>query len=285
MVKIEIDQSSCILCEKCTRICSPALFRKDNETKQIQVHDSEYCIQCGHCAAVCPTDSVIHSVFPYSTVHSFDPHELPTADSLELLIKARRSNRAFSSMAIPKEYLERILGAAHRAPTASNEQELSYTIVTDPEALHQISAFTLDVFSGILKLIKPLKSILKLFIPDVTALIPEFEGMVTDFSKGKDWVLRDAKAVIFIHAPQSARFGRQDANLAYQNASLLAEALGVAHFYTGFVCIANDYDSRKKRLNKLLQIEGNIHAGMALGMPSFRFDKYIDRKPVKVNWI
>lgn len=42
----------------------------------------------------------------------------------------------------------------------------------------------------------------------------------------------------------------------------------------------------EKELQKLLGIEGcTIHAGIALGMPSFRFDKYIDKKEVSLKRI
>ena len=80
------------------------------------------------------------------------------------------------------------------------------------------------------------------------------------------------------------RFGCQDCNLAYQNASLMAEAAGVSQFYTGFVCSAAGMDWKRK-LQKLLGIEGTVHAGIALGMPSFRFDKYIDKKEVVLKRI
>jgi Nitroreductase len=285
MAEISINHDTCIKCGKCIRVCPSELFYNNTETKQVNVENLDACIRCGHCVAVCPTDAVTHLTFPASTAHAFDRKNFPTAEALELLIKSRRSNRAFSSQSVPEEYLQKILEAAYRAPTASNEQELSYTIVTNPEKLHQIAALTLDVFIGILKLIRPIRGLLKLFMPEVIALIPEFEEMVANFSKGKDGVLRGAKAVIFIHAPQSARFGRPDANLAYQNASLMAESLGVAHFYTGFVCVSLDKDKRKRRIAKLLGIDGEIYAGMALGMPAFHFEKYIDRKPMRVNWI
>lgn len=71
-------------------------------------------------------------------------------------------------------------------------------------------------------------------------------------------------------------------NLAYQNASLMAECLGVSQFYTGFVCSAIEQD-KKGTLEKKLGIDGKIYAGMALGMPAFRYKNYIDRKDLKVN--
>ena len=36
------------------------------------------------------------------------------------MCKARRSNRAFSTRPIPREMLEQIIEAAHRAPTATS---------------------------------------------------------------------------------------------------------------------------------------------------------------------
>ena len=62
----------------------------------------------------------------------------------------------------------------------------------------------------------------------------------------------------------------------------MAESLGVAQFYTGFVCSAVEQD-RNRRLAKMLGISGKIHAGMALGMPAFRYPNYIDRKNINVT--
>jgi len=280
-MKISINQS-CIRCEKCVDICVAHIFSQKKE--EIVAENIDKCVVCGHCVAVCPSDAINHSCFPASSIHSVDRLLFPTPEQMDLIIKTRRSNRAFTTEPIPKAYLDKIVEAAYRSPTASNEQELSFTIVTNPQKLHQISALTLDVFTSILKKIKIVKPIIKLFMPNVVKQIPTFLDLIDKFKNGDDRILRNATAVIFIHTPEKARFGRQDANLAYQNASLMAESLGVAHFYTGFVCSGVDHD-KKKRLEKALGIKGKIHAGMALGMPSFKFDKYIDKKPMQANWI
>lgn len=90
-------------------------------------------------------------------------------------------------------------------------------------------------------------------------------------------------AVLFICTPKGSRMGAADANLAYQNGSLMAESLGVAQFYTGFVL--NAANMKKQKLEKMLGIDGQINAGMALGMPLFRFKNYIDRKEIEVTEI
>ena len=80
-----------------------------------------------------------------------------------------------------------------------------------------------------------------------------------------------------------SRFGVEDANLACQNASLMAEALGVSQIYMGFVLTAVRQD-RRKRLNRMLGLQGRrIGAVLAFGMPEFLYPNYIDRDPAPRN--
>lgn len=204
-----------------------------------------------------------------------------------LLCRARRSNRAFSPQPVPREQLEQIVEAAHRAPTASNMQQVAFTLVTDPEKLRRITNLTLDIFGGVLrKLENPLlKPLLKRLLPQVYRYLPTFHRLIDEQAKGNDLILRGATAVLFIHTPSGSRFGKADANLAYENGSLMAESLGISQFYTGFVCSAIEQD-HKDRFAELLGLKGRkIQAGMALGIPAFRFPNYIDKKPVEVTWL
>ena len=80
-----------------------------------------------------------------------------------------------------------------------------------------------------------------------------------------------------------SRFGAEDGNLAYENASLMAEALGVSQIYMGFVLTAVRQD-RKAKLAAMLGLDDRrICAVMALGMPQFRYPNYIDRAPAPVT--
>lgn len=284
MITIDIEKESCIKCGKCVRVCPAYILTQENPKAEIGKRNVHTCIACGHCVAACPTDSVIHSEFPEQKVHTLNRDILPSPEQVMELCKARRSNRAFLSSPVPEKYLRQIVEAAHLAPTASNGQEVSFTIVTDPDLIKQISDITIETFQNTIKKItNPLiKPFINLISPEAKSAVPKLSAVIAKHKSGTDAILRGAKAVLLIHTPASSNFGRQDANLAYQNASLMAESLGVSQFYTGYVCIAIDLD-KKKNLAKLLNIEGNIHAGMALSMPAFKFPKYTDRKEINLT--
>ncbi|MGL5272707.1 MAG: nitroreductase family protein, partial [Phocaeicola sp.] len=154
-------------------------------------------------------------------------------------------------------------------------------LITSPEKLKIVSDFTMNTFNGLLKKVdNPIvKGILKIADPSVLHYISLFKEMKKEYEKGNDRVLRKATALLLIHTPKNSRFGVEDANLAYQNSSLMAESLGVCQFYTGFVL--NATKQSKGKLEKLLGIDGVINAGMALALPAFKMNAYIDKKPMK----
>lgn len=282
--QLAIDEATCIRCGKCAKVCPSLVIVQPERGEAVTVPRPSDCISCGHCVAVCPTGSVKHSFFPPEKVHPADRSQLPSPDQFMLLCSVRRSNRAFNGKPVPHEHLTRILEAARRAPTASNRQEVSFTLITDPEKLRFVSRFTLDTFSAIArKLEHPLlRPALRRIMPGAYKYLPSFHRMIGEYERGNDMILRGASALILIHTPQENAFGTIDSNLAYQNGSLMAESLGVSQFWTGFVYMALRH-GKAARFCRELGIEGTIHAGMALGMPQFQYPNYIDRKPMHLR--
>jgi len=283
---ITINPSVCTLCQRCVKVCPSEIFT--GQGKELpQIDNVELCIRCGHCVAACDSSAITHEQFPPEKIHPIAFSGLPAPEQMLALIRKRRSNRAFSTKPIPVEYLSQIAEAAYRAPTASNKQFVEFTLVTKPEKLKIISKFTLDIFSARINMVDNavIRPIFNKFFPELTKYFATFKEWKSVFDEeGKDLgVLRGATAVLFIHAPKSYHFITEDCQLAYQNASLMAESLGVSQFYTGFVLQA--IKQKKGKLEKLLGINGKIMAGMALGIPLFQYPNYIDRKDIVLNWL
>ena len=263
-------KESCIKCGRCVKVCPSGIFEMEDAdgNKCVKTVDVQRCIACGHCSAACPCGAVEHNLFPAGKVHKIDYSNMPSPEQVMLLCKARRTNRAFSKEPVAKEHVDMILEAAHRAP---------------PEKLRQIQEFVIDVFGSLVKKLENplLKPLLKRIVGPVYRYVPIFEKMKEEYAKGNDRILRGATCVIFIHTPKSSRFGDADANLAYENGSLMAESLGISQLYTGFVCTA--IKQRKGVLEKMLGLspDREIKAGMGLGMPEFRYPNYIDKKELQ----
>ena len=245
MDTIGVNDASCIRCGRCVKVCPSQIFVQEKAGGDVTLHKPENCILCGHCVAACPTGSVNHAEFPAERVHAVD----------------------------------------YGAPTASNARQLGYTLVTDAAQLRAVTEYTLGIFGTLEKrLLHPLvRPWLSRLVPGVYRYVPVFKRLRREYAEGRDRVLRGATAVLFIHAPRESRFGAEDGNLAYENASLMAEALGVSQIYMGFVLTAVRQD-RKAKLAAMLGLgDRRICAVMALGMPQFRYPNYIDRAPAPVT--
>ncbi len=272
--------TACISCGRCVKVCPSLIFTQEHKGDPVTLRHPERCIGCGHCVDACPQGAVRHNLFPKEKIHPIDYAALPSPDQLMLLLKARRSNRALMSRPVPQEAIRKILEAAHCAPTATNSQLVSFTVVDDPQKLKFVADHTIRTFMRLVRLLEfPLiKFFLKPLRPDLYRYVPVFKGLKRRHDAGEDPILRHASTLIFFHTPPKYRFGAEDCNLAYQNGSLMAETLGISQIYMGFVLTT--LRKGQKQLSRPLGIDGRIRAIMALGIPQFRYPNYTDRKPL-----
>lgn len=295
MYKIEIDISRCKKDGLCASVCPRGIFVQQEKMTTPELVNEDGCIACGQCVAICPQDAIFHSEFPSRKNRAIHSGEMPTADQVQTLLKTRRSIRAFRDKPVEKETIESIIDGARFAPSGHNSQSTEYLVVQESTLLRQVSAMAIDYIRfEIRRFGNPLFRALALLADREKAEsglheIPRFKQLVEAFESGADPVLNGAAALLVFHAPRTDGFGDVNAQLALQNASLVAHSLGIGHFYTGWVvspCRAPMARTWNRRIPDLIGVpSGNeLHGALALGHPVTRFGNLIERKPPQIRW-
>ncbi|HPG70169.1 MAG TPA: nitroreductase family protein [Candidatus Hydrogenedentes bacterium] len=290
MSKITIDATTCTRCGRCVAECPAVVLEQSFPKQPPEAVREAFCIACGHCVAICPVDALHHTAFPESTVHAVAEDLLPTSEQLLELMRARRSIRVFHERPVERELVEQVIEAARLAPTAHNSQSTRYTVVQDPVQLKQVADLTADYFDKLARQLRnPVsRRLLSLIAPKqikgALQMLPELEAFLAAIRGGMELILHGAPCLILFHAAPGGHFPAANANLAIQNATLMAQALGLGSFWTGFVVAAC---TRDRRIASLLDVPPGqvIFGGMVLGYPKFEYKKWIDRDPARVNWI
>jgi nitroreductase len=257
--------------------------------------DEAGCIACGQCVAICPQSAISHSEFPSIAIRAIQFERMPTTEQVMALLKTRRSIRAFRDKPLAKDTIERIIDGARVAPSGHNSQSTEFLVVRDRAVLNKVSAKVIEYLKfEIKRFANPLFRTLALLADRELAEsglheIPGFEQIIQMFESGADPVLNGAPALLAFHAPRTVGFADINAQLALQNASLVAHSLGIGHFYTGWVlspCRAPMARAWNERIPSLLGIPpGNVlYGALALGYPIPRFKNMIERKPPHIRW-
>lgn len=276
--EITISADSCKQCGRCARVC-PAAVYTFNKGEVPLVVKSHHCIQCGHCVDVCETGALQHADFPATSIHRVQKELIPSPKSLMELMKSRRSNRTITDKPIPTEALSDIIEAAYVAPTSENSRKVVITLLEGKD-IQEVEDATMRFFLRLASVLmsKPIRPLTKLFLRDLYNEAPELYRFERKWREGKRPCTCNAKALLVISAPKKYDFGWQDCNMAYQNASLMAEAHGVSQVYMGLVQMAFKFISQRKTEQLLhLPAKHKPFALMALGMPAFHYPNYSDK--------
>lgn len=277
MRTIRIDNTLCKRCGKCAKVCPANVIRK-SDTGLPEVEGTSRCIECGHCVDVCASDAIHHEAFSPERIRMVHRELLPSPEGLMELMLSRRSNRTLTDQPISEEELRMIQEAALCAPTAENSRKVKLYIISEKEDLQRVEDKVLGFFTGLARILcQPvLKFFLKPFLRDLYARVPELMEMDEKAKGGERPCTCNAKILLVLTAPKNYDFGFQDCNLAYQNASLMAESLGISQIYMGFVCTALKMMGTR-RTARLLNIpsEEKVFAMMALGKPAFHYPRLV----------
>ncbi|MHB8085619.1 MAG: nitroreductase family protein [Dehalococcoidia bacterium] len=287
---IIVKADLCSKCAMCVQECPGKLYIQESRDSFPEARDLEFCNSCGHCVAICPKDAIVHSGFPQGFIQPVNQKILPSQETVLELLRTRRSARAFQDKIVEKQQIERIIDAARFAPTAHNTQTTGYIVVQDKKILEEMVRVTTNLISDSITkarnpLMKPLVSMaLGKHSDAFLKSIPQLKRLVALVKGGTDRILRNAPALIIFHADERSAMADINAQLAIQNAALMAYSLGLGSFYTGYVLAACQRDKSMRRLINLPQ-NHKVYGGLAIGYPKHEFKQWIERKHPEVSWL
>jgi len=221
---------------------------------------------------------------------------MPTTEQVMALLKTRRSIRAFRDKPLAKDTIGTIIDGARYAPSGHNSQSTEFLVIQDKAVLKQVSALAIEYLKfEVKRFANPFFRTLALLAARESAEsglheIPGFKRMIQMFESGDDPILHNAPVLLAFHAKRTVGFADINAQLALQNASLVAHSLGIGHFYTGWVlapCRAPMARAWNRRIPNLLGIpsDNNLYGALALGYPIPRFKNMIERNAPQIAWV
>ncbi|MBN2799734.1 MAG: nitroreductase family protein [Deltaproteobacteria bacterium] len=287
-----IDAARCIGCGLCIQVCPADTLSFEGG---VAVVSGEQSLACGHCAAVCPVDAVtvIQGQLPDENLGDYHVSnaQAPSTPSLLHLLGARRSTRFYRSDPVPLPLLHDLVHAGILAPSGTNSQRWTFTLVPEREDVEALGGEIARWFQRLNRLAEskiarlgsrvftpgdPLGRYWRDHYPAVTLALRQYQ------EEGRDRLFHGATALIVVGSAPGGSTPVEDAMLATQNILLTAETLGLGSCLIGFAVEAL---SREASLRTFLDIpaEEQVHAVIALGYPAIRYHHPTGRREPAVR--
>jgi nitroreductase/NAD-dependent dihydropyrimidine dehydrogenase PreA subunit len=292
-----IDSENCIGCGLCISVCpADTLSLIDGKA----VVTGEESIQCGHCAAICPQQAITVNALDNSLFcTTFDEQTdwlnfgQPDIQALVRLMRSRRSCRNYENKPVPLDTLNDLIKIGISAPSGSNVQKWSFTVLPDRETLLILGRYVMAYFKRLNRMAEsyPLRLVSYWLSNDelgqyYTNYYHRIKESIEAFEKeGIDRLFHGATAAILIGGNKKKYGGTplEDALLASQNILLGAHAMGLGTCLIGFAVEAMKRDvSIKERLG--LPSSESIYSVIGLGFPKEKYQTVTGRKPVDIRY-
>jgi nitroreductase/Pyruvate/2-oxoacid:ferredoxin oxidoreductase delta subunit len=234
----KIDPAACNGCGLCVKVC-PSQTLSMVDGKAVVTGDRSF--RCDHCAAICPTraieiGSLDEAWLRLATVENRDKwlrYGEFDAAALVQLMRSRRSSRLFLDRPVPRGVLEDLVKIGTTAPSGTNCQLWTFTVLPERQAVEKLGTAVADFFRRLNKLAdsRLARLISRIFMKNVLGKYRrEYYETVKEALQqydqtGLDRLFHGAPAVILIGMRPEAACPCEDAMLASQNILLAAHAM------------------------------------------------------------
>lgn len=293
---VSINQEICTGCGQCVRVCpTNSLSIVGGKARMTSLES----ISCGHCEAVCPVGAV--RVPPLDdSMSRFDTfifekkwlrHGYYDISHLAQLMASQRSCRNYTDRPVERMMLEDLVKLGITAPSGTNCQLWTYTILPTREALRKLTPFIVAFFQNLNKMArnvllrKGLKAVGNKELDEYYRLYYKkvHEGLVEWEKTGEDRLFHRASAAIIVGSKPGASCPAEDALLATQNILLAAHAMGLGTCLIGFAVAAMQKDPKIQKAVGIPEKE-KVYSVIALGYPDETYQTVTRRKKAEIRF-
>ncbi|MHA1221913.1 MAG: nitroreductase family protein [Candidatus Heimdallarchaeaceae archaeon] len=278
---------TCIKCLKCVEVCPRYIFELQ-EKKIIINEKSIHCHDCGHCLAVCPTDSIIHRMITHSLEEDFPPvDQIPSYEEFLELVRQRRSIRLFTKKEVKEKDIEKLIELGQYAPSGHNERKVQYTIIRGRKQIEYLLGSLITFFRKTRKQLNNPFFLLFAYLIGKKKIVRKakkslfrLESHINFWEKGEDKVFHQSSTLLLLHTDQRISTPVEDCNIAAQNILLGAQTLGLGATYIGY--LVKSWNNSKE-IRKIINLprDHKLYACIALGYPKNKFKRLVPRpKPL-----
>jgi nitroreductase/Pyruvate/2-oxoacid:ferredoxin oxidoreductase delta subunit len=293
-----IDPLKCTGCGLCIRVCPDRTLSMDGDRAAVT---GERCMHCAHCAAVCPADAIHVAGLDmwsqeFETFRCGGDRWMPpgcfNTPQLVSLMRSRRSCRNFLDTPVDTRYLEDLVRIGITAPSGTNSQKWTFTILPDRQIVLRLGTAVGRFFERLNRLAgnRILRGTLKLMgRSQLDDYYREHHDSVRDAllewkTGGIDRLFHGATAAILVGSEHGASCPMEDALLATQNILLGAHSMGLGTCLVGFAVAALQKDASIKASLGIPPDEP-VYSLIALGHPDETYLHSAGRKKPLVRWV
>ena len=268
-----VDQKKCHRDGLCAAECPAKIIEiNDPEGFPAPIPDAEeFCIQCGHCVAICP-----HGALTLKTVEPKDclpvkKELLLSAEHCEHFLRSRRSIRNYKEKPVPHELLKKLIEVVRYAPSGHNSQPVHWMVFENRETVKHLATLVADWMRWMLK------------ENSEYALMMHFDRVVTAFGQGVDRILRDTPHLIVAYGLSTLPAAQPACIIALTYLELAAPCFGLGTCWAGyFNAAANNYPPLQEFL--ALPKDHLPYGAAMIGYPKFGYQRMPPRNAPDITW-
>ncbi|HOB11604.1 MAG TPA: nitroreductase family protein [Syntrophomonadaceae bacterium] len=273
MSLIEVDTSKCQRDRICAQECPGKLIifpQKDSYPTTIE-QAGEFCIDCGHCIAVCPHGALKLKGLGPEKLEAVNHQLLPSPSQVRHFLTSRRSTRTFKKKVVSRQQIEELIDIARYAPSGSNKQQVHWLVIEGQDKVQHLAGMVADWMCMMLQHSQD------------EAMNRRYARVVEAWDQGVDRILRRAPSVIIAHAPADVFGVATDCVISLTYLELAAYSQGLGTCWAGFLTTAATY---YPPLQEALELPaGHLPYGaLMLGYPVYQYQRIPQRQPARVIW-